>query len=121
MQISFLCLFPASVDELLRDLFSENIKLSTVEFHGKDRLQMIHKSAFFKCNNLEYVCLPRNVRYIGKWVFHGCNRLKVLEIRHDPEFIGEWIINRAAAIRCYRGSKVDKYCQESGFNVEYLD
>lgn len=180
---------PASVDELPRDLFSENIKLSTVEFHGKDRLQMIHKnaffrcqsltslvlpetvteigdrafyrcksmdqiylperlkiigeeafyfcgiqtlqlpdslevldqSAFFKCNNLEYVCLPRNVRYIGKWVFHGCNRLKVLEIRHDPEFIGEWIINRAATIRCYRGSKVDKYCQESGFNVEYLD
>ena len=75
-----------------------NIKLSSVEFHGKDRPQMIHKNAFFKCNNLEYVCLPRNVRYIGKWVFHGCNRLKVLEIRHDPEFIGEWIINRAATI-----------------------
>lgn len=172
-----------------KDLFSENIKLKSVDFQGEDRLQMIHKnaffrcqsltslvlpesvteiedrafyrcksldqiylpeglkvigneafyfcgiqtlqlpnslevldrSAFFKCNNLEYVCLPRNVRHIGKWVFHGCNRLKVLEIRHDPEFIGEWIINRAATIRCYRGSKVDKYCQESGFNVEYLD
>ena len=182
-------MLPASVDALPKDLFAENIKLSSVEFHGEDRLQMIHKnaffrcqsltslvlpetvteiedrafyrcksldqiylpeglkvigneafyfcgiqtlklpdslevldqSAFFKCNNLEYVCLPRNVRYIGKWVFHGCNRLKVLEIRHDPEFMGEWIINRAATIRCHRGSKVDKYCQESGFNVEYLD
>ena len=180
---------PASAKELPKDLFSENIKLKSVDFQGEDRLQMIHKnaffrcqsltslvlpesvteiedrafyrcksldqiylpeglkvigneafyfcgiqtlqlpnslevldrSAFFKCNNLEYVCLPRNVRHIGKWVFHGCNRLKVLEIRHDPEFIGEWIINRAATIRCYRGSKVDKYCQESGFNVEYLD
>ena len=42
--------------------------------------------------------------------FHGCSRLKVLEIRHNPEYIGEWIINRAARIRCYQGSKVDKYC-----------
>lgn len=48
-------------------------------------------------------------------------RLKVLEIRHDPEYIGEWIINRAARIRCYQGSKVDRYCQESGFTVEYID
>ena len=44
----------------------------------------------------------------------------VLEIRHDPEYIGPWIINKAAKIRCYQGSKVDVYCQESGFEVEYL-
>lgn len=180
---------PASVNILPKDLFSENIKLTSVDFHGKDRLQMIQKnafyrcqsltslilpesvteiedrafyrcksmdqiylpeglkvigeeafyfcgiqdlqlpdslevldqSAFFKCTHLEYVRLPQNVRYIGKWVFHGCNRLKYLEIRHDPEFIGEWIINRAATIRCYRGSKIDRYCQEYGFHVEYLD
>lgn len=48
------------------------------------------------------------------------NRLQYLEIRHDPEYIGEWIINRAATIRCYKGSKADRYCQESGFKVEYL-
>ena len=86
-----------------------------------DSLEVLDQSAFFKCNNLEYVRLPQNVRYIGKWVFHGCNRLKVLEIRHDPEFVGDWIINRSAAIRCYRGSKMDRYCQNNGFNVEYLD
>lgn len=61
-----------------------------------------------------------NVRYLGKWIFHGCNRLQYLEIRHDPEFIGEWIINKAATIRCYKGSKVDRYCQQSGFKVEYF-
>ena len=52
---------------------------------------------------------------------HGCARLQVLEIRHDPEYIGEWIINKAARIRCYRGSKVAAYCQESGFTVEYIE
>lgn len=65
--------------------------------------------------------LPESIRRIEKWVFHGCARLQVLEIRHDPEYIGEWIINKAARIRCYRGSKVDAYCQESGFTVEYIE
>ena len=86
-----------------------------------DTLEYLGDSAFFKCNWLTTVRLPASVRYIGKWVFHGCNRLQVLEIRHDPEFIGEWIINRAARIRCYRGSAVDRYCQSSGFTVEYID
>ena len=92
----------------------ENLKLPhSLEYLG-DR-------AFFKCNNLVSVTLPPSVKYIGKWVFHGCNRLKYLEIRHDPDFIGDWIINRAAAVRCYKGSKVDSYCRQFGFTVEYLD
>ena len=33
---------------------------------------------------------------------------------------GKWIINKAATIRCYKGSKVDRYCQQSGFKVEYF-
>ncbi|MDD6066024.1 MAG: leucine-rich repeat domain-containing protein, partial [Firmicutes bacterium] len=86
-----------------------------------DSLKCLGDSAFFKCNNLISVTLPTSVKHISKWVFHGCNRLKYLEIRHDPEYIGEWIINRAATIRCYRNSKVDQYCRESGFKTEYLD
>ena len=85
-----------------------------------DTLEVLEDSAFFKCTQLTEVVLPPSVKYIGKWVFHGCSRLKVLEIRHDPVFIGDWIINRAARIRCYRGSVVDKYCQKSGFTVEYI-
>ena len=80
----------------------------------------MEESAFFKCSNLTSVCLPESIRSIEKWVFHGCNRLKYLEIRHDPEFIGDWIINRSATIRCYKGSKVDAYCREFGFQTEYL-
>ena len=83
-------------------------------------LEVLEESAFFKCKNLTHVCLPTGIRYIGKWVFHGCNRMKYLEIHHNPDFIGSWIINRACTIRCYKGSKVDDYCKEFDFNVEYL-
>ena len=85
-----------------------------------DSLEVLEESAFFKCTQLTYVRIPESVRFIGKWIFHGCNRLQYLEIRHDPDFIGEWIINRSATVRCYHGSRVDRYCQESGFKVEYL-
>lgn len=86
-----------------------------------ESLEILDEKAFFKCTQLTEVRLPTHIRRIEKWVFHGCSRLQVLEIRHDPEYIGEWIINKAARIRCYRGSKVDAYCQEAGFTVEYLE
>lgn len=86
-----------------------------------DTVEVLDEKAFFKCMYLTEVKLPESIRRIEKWVFHGCARLQVLEIRHDPEYIGEWIINKAARIRCYRGSKVAAYCQESGFTVEYIE
>ena len=93
--------------------------LDTLEL--PDTLETIGESAFFKCKNLIGIELPPSVKSIGKWVFHGCDRLKYLTIRHNPEFIGEWIINRAATIRCYKGSVADRYCQENEFKVEYLE
>lgn len=86
-----------------------------------DSLEYFGESAFFKCKYLVHVELPTSVKHIGKWCFHGCHRMKTLTIRHDPEFIGEWIINRAATIRCYKGSVVDKYCQDNELTVEYLE
>ncbi len=83
-------------------------------------LEEIGQSAFLKCKKLEYVKVPKNVKIIAKWAFHGCNRLKVLEISHDPEMLGEWVVNRSTHIRCYEGSKVDRYCRENGFQTEYL-
>lgn len=91
------------------------------ELELPESLEVLEERAFFKCTYLTEVRLPTNIRRIEKWVFHGCSRLQVLEIRHDPEYIGEWIINKAARIRCYKGSKVDVYCQEAGFTVEYIE
>ena len=85
-----------------------------------DTLETIDVKAFFKCTQLQEVKIPVSVRSIERGAFHGCNRLKILEFRHDPDFIGPWIINRSCTIRCYKGSKVDAYSQENGFQVEYL-
>ena len=110
--------FPEGLKRIGREAFYF-CSMETLEL--PESVEILDEKAFFKCTWLTEVCLPVHIRRIEKWVFHGCNRLKVLEIRHDPEYIGEWIINRAARIRCYQGSKVDKYCQESGFTVEYID
>lgn len=91
------------------------------KLHLPSTLRVLGDAAFFKCVHLTHVVIPESVRHIGKWVFHGCSRLEVVEIRHDPDFIGDWIINRSVRIRCYRGSKVDAYCQHFGFTTEYID
>ncbi|MFR8222769.1 MAG: hypothetical protein ACLU9T_18005 [Blautia faecis] len=49
---------------------------------------------------------------IERWVFHGCNRLETVEIRHDPGNVSPWIVNKSCTIRCYKGSKMDAYCDE---------
>lgn len=90
------------------------------ELHLPNTLEYIGESAFFECKNLIHVELPHSVKYLGKWAFHGCNRLESLTLRHDPDFMDEWIINRAAYIRCYKGSKVDHYCQINDLKTEYL-
>lgn len=84
-------------------------------------LEIIGDSAFLKCNQLEYVKIPESVKYIEKWAFHGCNRLKVLEISHEPEIVEPWIINRSAKIRCRKGGKMEQYCIQSGFEMEYIE
>lgn len=110
-------IFPAGVKRIGQEAFYQNGMTSLCLPEG---LLEIGDSAFFKCNQLEYVSIPKSVKVLGKWVFHGCNRLKVLEIPEDPEVIGPWIINRSCIIRCKKDGRVDQYCQEYGFSVEYL-
>lgn len=83
-------------------------------------LQELGDGAFFKCNSLKSVVLPSSVQKIGQKAFHGCNRLESLEIRHDPDEIGPALVNRNCTIRCYKGSKVDSYCEEFGLKREYI-
>ena len=90
------------------------------ELHLPDKLEEIGDSAFFRCNSLKYVFIPKSVKSIGRWVFHGCSKLVYLEIHHDPEYIGPWIVNKSCTIRCYKGSKMDHYCDEFGLKREYI-
>ena len=132
--------FPASLEEIDDRAFYKCKNLSQVSFPEglkvisrqafyfcgltsltlPSSLEILDESAFFKCFKLTHVVIPPNVRYLGKWIFHGCNHLQTLEIRHDPEFIGEWITNKATTIRCYKGSRMDRYCKQSGLTTEYL-
>lgn len=110
--------FPAGLKEIGTEAFYQT---ALKELTLPEGLVKIGDSAFLKCNQLEYVCIPESVKVIEKWAFHGCNRLKILEIPGDPVKIGPWIINRSAKIRCRKGGIADAYCQESGFQVEYIE
>lgn len=91
-----------------------------MEIDLPESLRQIGDSAFLKCRNLEYIKIPASVKKIDKWAFHGCDRLKILEIPQDPEYIGDWIINRSVTIRCRKGGKTDRYCQQFQFQTEYI-
>ena len=80
----------------------------------------IKSKAFFRCNRLTSVIIPSNVMRIEDEAFHGCNYLKILEIAYEPKYIGERIVNRSSTIRCYKDSKVDRYCQEYEIPTEYI-
>lgn len=81
----------------------------------------IGNSAFLKCRSLELVQIPASVKRIGRWSFHGCGQLKKVEFLGDPEEIGEWIINKSTVIRCRKGSRIEAYCKEKEFQIEYSD
>lgn len=44
-----------------------------------------------------------------------------IEIFHDPDEIGPWIINKSCTIVCQKGSRIDAYAQEYGFQTEYVE
>lgn len=83
-------------------------------------LEEIGHSAFLKCRSLERIQIPASVKKVGKWAFHGCGSLKVLEFLGEPDEMGEWIINKSTIIRCKKGSKIEAYCKEKGFQIEWL-
>ena len=109
---------PNSVTEIGEEAFYfcgiEELELPT-------NLKIIGDSAFFRCKNLRTVYIPTSVRTIGRWAFHGCSRLERIEIFHDPDEIGPWIINKSCTIVCQKGSRIDAYAQEYGFQTEYVE
>lgn len=110
--------FPKGLKRIGREAFNF-CKVQQLDL--PDTLEEIDKKAFFCCKELTKVVIPESVRKIGAEAFHGIAKLEVIEIWHDPEEIGENIANKPVRIRCYQGSKVDAYCQEYGYTVEYIE
>ena len=109
--------FPKTMKEIGEEAFYF-CGLETLEL--PEGLEILGDSAFFRCKNLRRVSIPESVSYIGRWVFHGCSRLEYLEVCHDPQHIGPWIVNKSCTIGCYKGSKMDAYCEEYGLKREYI-
>lgn len=110
--------FPKGLKRIGREAFNF-CKVQQLDL--PDTLEEIDKKAFFCCKELTKVVIPESVRKIGAEAFHGIAKLEVIEIRHNSEEIGENIANKPVRIRCYQGSKVDAYCQEYGYTVEYIE
>ena len=80
---------PASVNALPRELFSENVRLASVVFHGKGRLQMIRKNAFFRCQSLTSLVLPETVTEIDDRAFYRCKAMDQIYLPEGLKVIGE--------------------------------
>lgn len=49
----------------------------------------VHSFAFRDCTNLEYLELPRSMRYVGEQAFKGCYNIKNIVLRSNIEFGAE--------------------------------
>lgn len=110
---------PEGIQVIRNKAFYRCTSLKNVEF--PETLEEIGAEAFLKCKEIKYVRVPENVKNIDTRAFYGCTKLEVLEIQGDLENIGEMIVNRNTKIQCKKGSKTEKYCKDSGYEVKYLD
>ena len=67
-----------TVKEIGKNAFANCSKLESVFF--SDSVRTIHQEAFFNCENLKQVVFPEEISSIdiGSWAFYGCNSLDTL-------------------------------------------
>ncbi|MDR0633213.1 MAG: leucine-rich repeat domain-containing protein [Holosporales bacterium] len=82
---------PASIEQIGRDAFSGNAKLSEVRFGSDSELQEIGDEAFAGCSSLRTFCSRqcRNLTKIGSGAFAKCTALQALYIPNSVQKIGE--------------------------------
>ncbi len=107
-----------------------------------DTLKVIEAEAF-RFTGLEELNLPEGLVELGDSAFFqmqqlktcrdpgecGCDRtlgipwLQPSGNRRNPSrsgYVGPWIVNKSCTIRCYKGSKMDAYCDEYELKREYI-
>lgn len=108
---------PQSVERIEKEAFYQT---GLHQLKLPENLRFIGESAFLKCKNLEYVRIPETVETVEKWAFHGCSMLKTIEFSGNPDMIGDWIINKGTKVLCRKNTRIDTYCRNHGFAVEYF-
>ena len=80
----------------------------------------IRNDAFNNCLKLKSINIPSSVKYIGDYAFYGCPFEKIL-IPDSVTSMAEHIVDSSTIIVCTKGSYADRYAQENGYNILYLD
>jgi hypothetical protein len=84
----------------------KNVNLSKVE--------KIESAAFYYCNDLESITIPKTVKYIGSAVFEGCG-LKEIYFEGNPEIIENLGLSKGVVIYGIPGGTVEEYAKTYGY------
>lgn len=60
--------------------------LEEIIFHNCER---IGRNAFYQCNSLQEITLPKNLKHVGSYAFSQCSQLKDIILPSEVETIGE--------------------------------
>jgi len=63
--------FPATIIRIERNAFSKTVKLKSITFKQKSKLEYIGERAFWGVISLESITIPKSVRYIGVEAFEN--------------------------------------------------
>lgn len=66
--------------------FGNCTNLEEIIFHNCEK---IGGKAFYQCNSLQEITLPKNLKHIGSYAFNYCNQLKDIILPNEVETIGE--------------------------------
>ena len=66
--------------------FGNCTNLEEIIFHNCEK---IGGKAFYQCNSLQEITLPKNLKHVGSYAFSQCNQLKGIILPNEVETIGE--------------------------------
>lgn len=79
---------PINCTSIGAQAFCDCISLSTVKFETDSKLQEISRLAFYGCDMLTAINVPKSVETIGDYAFDSCERLTTVVLREGLKKIG---------------------------------
>ena len=67
--------------------FGNCTNLEEIIFHNCEK---IGGCAFYQCNSLQEITLPKNLKHVGNYAFNGCNQLKEIILPSEVETISSY-------------------------------
>ena len=105
--------FHSSVRKVESGTFENCYLLREVEFNNG--LCSIRKHAFFECNSLESITLPRSLSSIGNSAFAGCNNLEDVKLNAGLKHIEKMVFEECTALTSVNFPSTITYIGDSAF------